>query len=360
MVNGESYTVYGETAKEAAENLENLKYEIKHGLYCKPNDLTVKSWFDQWMETYKKNTVKQTTFDRYKRTFASHIEPRLGRCKLEDIQPQMLQRLINDLYDQEYSKTQINLVVVILDGMFSQALRNQMILHNPMDAVMMPRFKKKTQDDRRVMTLEEQKTFLEYAKDSVYASFYQVALQTGMRINEVLALEWKDIDFKNKQLHVSGTLVYVRGGKGREKDLPKTQSSDRWIPILPDVEKILKDCRKQQLENRVALGKDYKVEQGFEDMVFTYPEGGVFWDTGIRVDMNRIIKQINDDGIPFEKITPHTFRHTFATRCAEKGMPLQVLKTILGHSSLAMTSDLYSHVLPDTKQEEMQKIANLF
>lgn len=94
--------------------------------------------------------------------------------------------------------------------------------------------------------------------------------------------------------------------------------------------------------------------------MFTYPEGGALWDTAIRNDIQKIVKRINDAGIEFEAITPHTFRHTFATRCAEQGMPLQVLKTILGHSSLSMTADLYSHVMEDTKQKEMQKIINLF
>ena len=86
------------------------------------------------------------------------------------------------------------------------------------------------------MTLEEQKIFLEYAKDSEYYPFYQVALQTGMRINEICGLQWTDIDFKRKEIHVSGTLIYVRG-KMRFKDTPKSQTSDRKIPMLPGVEK---------------------------------------------------------------------------------------------------------------------------
>ena len=118
--------------------------------------------------------------------------------------------------------------------------------------------------------------------------------------------------------------------------------------------------RKEQKLNRIRLGKDYKEEQGLKNIVFTYPEGGALWDTAIRNDIQKIVKRINDAGIEFEAITPHTFRHTFATRCAEQGMPLQVLKTILGHSSLSMTADLYSHVMEDTKQKEMQKIINLF
>ena len=76
--------------------------------------------------------------------------------------------------------------------------------------------------------------------------------------------------------------------------------------------------------------------------------------------LNRAVARIKDEGIEFEHVHPHTLRHTFATRCIENGVPPQVLKTLLGHSTLAMTMDLYAHVLPDTKAEELQKIAGLF
>jgi len=79
----------------------------------------------------------------------------------------------------------------------------------------------------------------------------------------------------------------------------------------------------------------------------------------VRKDINRIVEQINQDGIKFAHVTPHTFRHTFATRGLEAGIPLKVMQTILGHSSLSMTADLYSHVLPDTKAEEMKKLQGI-
>lgn len=356
---GERYTVYGKTVKEVIDNMEETKYEVKHGIYCKPNAATVDSWFRTWVDEYKENTVKQSTVQRYLRSYNLYIKPKIGKCKLCDIQPQMIQRLINDMYKADYSQSQIKIVYAVIKGMFDQALRNQIIINNPSDAITLPRFKKQTQDDKRVMTMDEQRTFLKYAADSLYYPFYVVALQTGMRVNEICGLQWNDIDFDRKEIHVSGTLVYIRG-KGRFKDTPKSQTSDRKIPMLPEVEKILRSSRKQQLENQMVMGKNYKIEEKLQNIVLTYPEGGALWDTAIRCDIQKIVNQINNDGVKFDPITPHTFRHTFATRCVEQGMPLQVLKTILGHSSLAMTADLYSHVMDDTKQKEMQKIVNLF
>ena len=107
------------------------------------------------------------------------------------------------------------------------------------------------------------------------------------------------------------------------------------------------------------LEKQWKEEKGLENLVFTYEGGGALWDTAIRVDIKKVIDRIHKENIEFEPITPHTFRHTFATRGLEQGIPLKVMQTILGHSSLSMTSDLYSHVLPDTKAEEMKKLENV-
>jgi len=360
MIDGVRYVVHGGTVTETTDKMDAMRYEVKHGIYCKPQDETIDSWFEVWMTQYKENTIKASTIQTYRQVFKSYISPKLGKRKICDIRSQMIQKLINDLYNAGYSKSRVNIVYVILIGMLRQAQKNQIIIHNPMDAIIFPKFKKKQQSDIRVMTREEQKLFMEYAAGSKYYDFYIIALQTGMRINEILALEWQDIVFPKKEIYVNGTLIYMRDGDGRYKDTPKTESSRRAIPILPDIENILKKRRKQQLENQMLLGKRWKKEKSLENIVLTYDEGGAFWDTGIRVDIKHIIRRINDANIQFRPITPHTLRHTFATRCVEQGMPLQVLKTILGHSSLAMTADLYSHVLPNVKREEMSKIIDLF
>lgn len=359
QVDGERVTLYGKNLKELLDKIENAKYEMKYGLFCRPKDITVSSWFETWIEQYKAGTCKASTLQTYRQTFEHYINPVLGRKKVTDIQPQMMQKIINDLHKKGFSKSRINIVYVILCGMFEQAQRNRLILNNPANALVFPRFRKRTQNDRRVMTVEEQRIFLEYAKESSYFSFYVMALSTGMRINEITALQWSDIDWTNKVIHVTGTLVYVRNGGGRYKDSPKTESSRRDIPMLANVEELLKEIRKVQMENRLLLGAKWKEETGLENLVFTYETGGALWDTGVRVDMGKIVDRIHAAGIKFEAITPHTFRHTFATRGLEQGIPLKVMQSILGHSSLAMTADLYSHVLPNTKAEEMKKLESV-
>lgn len=356
---GERYTLYDKSPKELINKMENMKYELKHGIFCKPKEITVSSWFDTWIEQYKEGTCKASTIQTYKQSFDNYIKPILGKKKITDVQAQMMQKLINDLHKKDFSKSRINIIYVILCGMFEQAKRNKLIINNPAEALVFPKFRRVPQSEKRVMTLEEQRVFLEYAKDSKYYNFYILALSTGMRINEITALQWTDIDWFNKVIHVTGTLVYIRENGERYKDSPKTESSRRDIPMLDQVETLLKDMRKKQLGARLMLGKQWKEEKGLENLVFTYEGGCALWDTAIRVDIKKVIDRIHKENIEFEPITPHTFRHTFATRGLEQGIPLKVMQSILGHSSLSMTSDLYSHVLPDTKAEEMKKLENV-
>lgn len=143
-------------------------------------------------------------------------------------------------------------------------------------------------------------------------------------------------------------------------DTPKTHSSKRDIPMLDNVYALLKKQKKMQGEARLLAGSEWEPAAGLENLVFTTCTGAPIDKGYLKSSIDSIVKNINNAGILFEHISMHTFRHSFATRCIEMGMSPQTLKTILGHSKLSMTMDLYAHVLPDTKAEEMQKIACLF
>lgn len=174
-------------------------------------------------------------------------------------------------------------------------------------------------------------------------------LRTGMRNGEMRGLKYTDIDKKNKVIHVCRTLKYIEG-QGYIEDTPKTRTSKRDIPLTATTIQLL-DNQKNYW--------GFKVEK-MDRYLFCNENGDPLSRERVQAEIERIIGRIRAEGYQFERITPHIFRHTFATRAIEEGMQPQVLKTILGHSSLAMTMDLYSHVLPDTKAEEMEKIANAF
>lgn len=140
----------------------------------------------------------------------------------------------------------------------------------------------------------------------------------------------------------------------------KTKSSVRKIPMLDNVYDVLKKHKKEQLERRMLLGDMWKEKEGMEQLVFPSDTGYPMNRDRLKVQTNLIIGTIHKDGHEFEHITPHTYRHTFATRCIENGMQPKVLQKLLGHNKLSQTMDLYVHTEDDFKVEEMKKIANLF
>ena len=353
---GDRYTVYDNELREVKRKLVNLKYEVEHGLFAKQDNITVSGWFDVWIKEYKEPTVKQGKVGVYKDNFKSYVKNSLGKKKLKDVRPEHIQKIYNELNKKGYSRNTIELVSVVLSGMYKQALKNKIIRENPVPLATLPR--EKELKEPRVMTIEEQRIFTEYSKESYLYDLFILALATGMRSGELRGLQWKDIDFKNKVVNVNSTLVYVNNDY--ILDTPKTPTSRRDIPLIDNALAILKKQKVKQSENRLFLGDKWKSKEGLENLVFTTMTGYPINRDMLKQELNRVVKEIQKEHKDFKHITPHTFRHTFATRCIENGISPQVLKTMLGHSKLSMTMDLYSHVLPNTKATEIQKIANLF
>ena len=204
----------------------------------------------------------------------------------------------------------------------------------------------------RVLTQEEQTLFLKYAKakNSYLYNFFALALRTGMRNGELRGLKYSDIDKKKMVIHVVRTLKYEEG-RGLYEDTPKTASSTRDIPLTEDMLQIIDNQKKFWGISKIINKNEYVFHQGDKRPISR---------DCVQSEIDRVIALIRDDGINFERFTCHGFRHTFAIRAIESGMQPQTLKTILGHSTLSMTMDLYSHVLPSTKAEEMEAISGAF
>lgn len=342
-----SYSVYADTITETKRKMRDLKYKLEHGMFVESKKITLDNWFGTWMNEYKKNRVKNSTYNSYQKYYKGAIKDRYGKKNLAEIRGEHIQKLYNDLVKEGYALSSIKIVSAVLNGCFQQAMRNGLIERNPIKLAELPRqTEKKT---RQAMTKEQQALFMEYAKESYLYNFFAVMLRTGMRSGELKGLRYTDIDKKSNVIHVKRTLKYIEG-QGYLEDTPKTRTSVRDIPLTPDL---------------IALLDDQKRFWGFsierlDRYLFCNEKGEPLSRERVQAEIDRTIKRIREAGYDFPRITSHVFRHTFATRAIEAGMQPQVLKTILGHSSLAMTMDLYSHVLPDRKAEEMQKIANVF
>lgn len=345
---GKTYYEYASTITEAKKKRVDLKYQLTHGTYIKPATYTFDEWFNFWIKNYKENSVKIGTIQTYKNYYNSCVKERFGDVKIDKIKGADIQAFYNDLTKKGRKLSTIKVVKAFMSSCLKQAVKDELIARNPFDATSLPRKAGDTMG-RIAMTREEQELFMEYAKESFLYNLFAVMLRTGMRSGEARDLRWSDIDKKQNVIHVTRTLQYING-VGFIDDAPKTKTSIRDIPLTAEVLKLLENQKNYW---------GFKVEK-IDRYLFCDADGNPVNVHLLQAEIDKTIKRIHEDGKEFPRITSHVFRHTFATRAIEAGMQPQVLKTIMGHSSLAMTMDLYSHVLPDTKAEEMQKIANVF
>lgn len=342
----QEYVVHGDTVTETQKAMNDLKYKLEHGLFVTKEKITLNEWFNTWLKDYKKNRVKRGTYASYETLYKSILKERLGNKILIEIRGEHIQKLFNDMAVEGYSGSTMNVIKAILGGLFQQAMKNELVERNPVKLIELPR--KTEKKTRQALTREQQDLFMEYAQESYLYNFFAVMLRTGMRCGEMRGLKYSDIDKKAGVIHVRRTLK--QENSEFYEDTPKTRTSARDIPLTDDLKALLETQRNFW---------GFKVEK-MDRYLFCNYNGGPLSQYMIKAEITNITKQIRETGHDFPDISPHVFRHTFATRAIEAGMPPQVLKTILGHSSLAMTMDLYSHVLPDTKAEEMEKIANVF
>jgi integrase len=205
----------------------------------------------------------------------------------------------------------------------------------------------------RALTKEEETLFLNASKNEWLYEFFCFSLCTGMRIMEIGALQWKDIDYINNAIHVTKTLSIENKDKIHVTP-PKSKSSKRDIPMNDTIKQILKMQREKML---LLYGAD---GVRMESRIFVSQYGKVVSSATFNGVAKRIFARLEQNGTPVEKFSHHAFRDTFATRYIQNGGTLQTLKTILGHSSFAMTADLYAHVMPNTKQDEMNLIEKGF
>lgn len=345
----------GENGKKILLELERqliyLRYLIENGGHEKTNSISFDEWFREWVDIYKKNSVKIGTIDVYNKHYSIYLEKTFGRKKLADIHAEDIQELLNRMADEGYSDNTIKLTYCILSGAFKQAYKNELIPKDPFDRITRPRGTKAK--ERVAFTKEQQDLYMHYAQGSYLCNLFQLAICTGMRNGELSGLLWSDVDFKNRVIHIRHTLIVKDSGR-YIIDTPKTRTSVRDIPMIGKAYDILREQEKnyRKLNDGIARIKN-------DDFVFSIMNEPIRRKR-ISHEIEAMLERMHKDGVDFPHFTLHATRHTFATRCIEEGMQPQVLKTILGHATLSMTMDLYSHVLPDYKRDAMEKVESAF
>lgn len=350
---GKRDTIYASTYTEITRKLRNEKYENEQCINPVDTKMTLDEWFDIWLSTCKKHcrdTTKRTYQIQYNR-----LKEELGWRKLSSLNLVVLQDAFNNLSSDKSRSDCRALLIDILN----RAMETELLNKNPALGI-------KTVIDndekleKRILSDEEVEILLNTSKEGMLYPILVVALNTGMRMGELLGLTWDCIDFENKVIKVEKTLTYLPGDGTHalyEFHAPKTKAGKRSIPMTKDVYEVLLI----QQDRMRTIRTRFEPRAGFEDLVFTSKTNHPINHSNMKDSINYLIDRINRDRPEqyFEHLTPHGLRHTFATNCIEKGMKPKTLQRILGHTSLQMTMDLYCHVREETIRDEMAAFAEM-
>jgi integrase len=333
LPDGTRKTYYGKTQKEAAGKLNEAKRQLEDGVDLSAEKLTVKAYLDKWLSASVKPSVKTKTFEGYESICRVRVAPRIGSKKLAKLTALDLQALYSDLATAGLSARSVHHTHRVLHRAFVQAVRWRLIPRNPCDGAQGPRA---TRSEMKVWTPEEADAFLLATRDHRMHALYVLALTTGMRQGELLGLKWGDLDVNAGVLAVRRSLQWQRGN-GYAFVEPKTARSRRKIHLSQMALAALRAHKDRQAWSRREAGEAWTET----DLVFCDPLGGPLapsHQTGVFKAASAAA------GLP--AIRFHDMRHTAATILLIRGIHVKLVSEMLGHSTIVLTLDTYSHLIP--------------
>lgn len=356
LADGRRKCYYGKTRQEVARKLAEGVRDRDKGLPQHSDErLRLSTFLSEWLDG-KRATLRPRTFTRYQELLA-HVQKALGSQQLTRITPRALQRFYGDLQAEKpvgagLSPTTAHHVHSALRQALASAERQGLLARNPADLVDAPRMR---QTEMHTLDLAQSRTLLEAARGDRLEGLYALALATGMREGELLALRWRDVDLDVHHLQVKGTLAWRSGqgaGHGFAIGQPKTKRSRRRIDLDPETVAALRRHKACQAQERLAVGALWGSESHWPDLVFTNEIGGPLDARNLaQRSFNRLLRRA---GLPIIRF--HDLRHTAATLMLLHGVNVKVVSERLGHSSAAITLDRYSHVLPSMQRDAAQVI----
>ncbi|WP_053361932.1 site-specific integrase [Bacillus sp. FJAT-27251] len=332
------------TKKEANTFLIEALNDINKGTYIEPSRILFSEFLEEWFKT-KQISLGTQTKSVHKNYLYKYIIPSLGHIPLSQLKTIHINNFINEMNQRKYSPATIKKAVNIIKNSLEFGIDIEMINKNVAKKATLP---KEIKNEMKVWNQEEVNKFLKVAKGSRYYPFFYLALMTGMRKGEILALRWKDIDLENMLLTINQTLTqdgkeFIAGAK--------TKASNRTMDLSESTVKILKAHKVLIQQEKLALGKDYVNH----DLVICTQIGTPVHSSNLR---NRVFNQLIKEA-EVSKIRLHDLRHTHATLLLSVGVNVKVISERLGHSSIKITLDTYSHVLPTMQKEAVKKLDDM-
>lgn len=331
--------------QECRNWLADAQFNDEHGNIIASGSMIVRAWFNYWITEIKGSNIRPNTIRNYTERFENNIDLYIGDMLLNEVKPLHCQNILNRMAEK-YRNTTIEQVRITMYGFFESAVENDLITKNPVTKAVKCTSGKQSKD-KRVLTVEEQKIFLEAIKNSSNYNQYAFILQTGLRVGEMIGLRWTDVDLKKKVIHINRTMEYrYSTGEWRTGE-PKSKAGYRDIPLTQEAIRILK-------EQKEKLTKLKVIPIEWSDMVFLCREGTPTKNSAYDTKLFYYC-----DKVAIPRFSMHTLRHTFATRCIEAGMKPKTLQMILGHSNIGITMNLYVHVTEDEKVKEIESVEKM-
>lgn len=347
----------------AVQKMNNYLVEIQKGTYIEPSKLTVAEWLDYWYENHVVDKVKIKTRCDYESSIRCYIKPKLGGIKLTDLKGMQIQQFYNDLLKNGslrkkggLSPKTVRNIHVPFHLAMERAVNNDMIAKNPLNGVTLPKQNAKPVE---ILTQEEQKRLVDNCGNRPWEIAILLTLYTGMRLGEVTGLTWDVVNFEkncitiNKQ--VGRIQKFAPDAEQKTKlclrNETKTSSSNRTISIDPRIMAKVKEHQAIQEQHIKKWGAVYNNL----NMVFCREDGNLIDPKTFRTFFINTLKKA---GVEEKKF--HALRHTFATRALDSNINAKTVSEILGHSSIKITMDTYSHVSQELQHEAMQKIVDNF
>ena len=335
-------SITGRTKKEVKQKTKEAEIAfLQNGStrFQDSNITTYKELASLWWESYQ-HTVKPNTQDSVKRLLSNHVIPLFGSYKLDKLTTPTIQRIVNQLAlrankREDGAFLHYDKIHALNKRILQYAVTMQIIDINPAREVILPRKIKKGRTKVKHFNNLELKQFLSYLEEAdlaIYRNIYEITLYkfllaTGCRINEALALHWSDIDLHNATVNITKTLNHLG-----EINSPKSEASYRTIDIDAQTIEVLKVYQKRQRQEAWKLGRTETIV--FSDFIHKYPNNKTL--------STRLNTRFKHAGVP--NIGFHGFRHTHASLLLNSGIPYKELQHRLGHSTLSMTMDIYSHL----------------
>jgi integrase len=330
--------------REAERRLSELLHRLDTGAFVSPSKTTVADYLRRWLQEYVRPNLSPRGFERYESIARVHLIPSLGAIALTQLRPEHLQRHYASKLNEGLSPRSVRYQHVVLHKALETAMKWGLVVRNVADGVDVPRSRRK---DMQTWSELEVRHFLDVAKDSPYYPLFHTTLYTGMRRGELLALRWRDIGVQ--EIHVNRSLHQLRDGSYIFTQ-PKSAKSRRTIDLSPSSILAIAEHRERQEGIRIVIGVPMKQE----DLVFSTPEGKPLRPNTVSRAWTVLAARAG-----LRAIRLHDARHTHASLMLKQGVHPKIVQERLGHGSIQVTLDTYSHVAPGLQKAAAESFDKL-